>query len=83
MVQQHPSESIVIRTTKAAEIDALAITMERSRNDIVNQAIEQYLTTNTWQIKRIREGVTAVRDGRTVHADDTFTGIATKHGWSR
>lgn len=44
----------MIRTAKVAEIDALAGAMDRSRNYIVDQAIEQYLEANTWQMLRIR-----------------------------
>lgn len=83
MAQPQTSEPITIRTAKVAEIDALAAAMDRSRNYIVNQAIEQYLEANAWQIERIREGIAAARDGRTVPADDVFAGIAAKHGWSR
>lgn len=82
MPQRAASEPITIRTAKVAEIDALANAMDRSRNYIVNQAIEQYLESNGWQLERIREGVTAVRDGRVLPADEIFAGIAAKHGWS-
>lgn len=78
-----PTEPITIRTAKVAEIDALAAAMDRSRNYVVNQAIEQYLQANAWQIERIKEGVAAVREGRTVPADELFAAIAEKHGWSR
>lgn len=76
-------EPITIRTGKVAEIDALAQSMDRSRNYIVNQAIEQYLAVNTWQMERIKDGITAARDGRTVLAEDVFSDISAKHGWSR
>lgn len=78
-----PTEPITIRTAKVAEIDALAAATDRSRNDIVNQAIEQYLEANPWQVERIREGIAAARDGRVIPADEVFDRIATKHGWSR
>jgi predicted transcriptional regulator len=77
------SEPITIRTAKVAEIDALASAMDRSRNYIVNQAIEQYLEANAWQMERIRDGVTAAREGRVAPADEVFAGIAAKHGWTR
>ena len=83
MPRQSSSEPITIRTTRVAEIDALAAATDSTRDDIVNQAIEQYLTANTWQIERIREGIVAAREGHTVAADDVFAGIAAKHGWSR
>lgn len=83
MPQPAASEPITIRTAKVAEIDALAGAMDRSRNYIVNQAIEQYLEANTWQMERIRNGIAAARDGKVAPADEVFSGIAAKHGWSR
>tara|TARA_R100000935_G_scaffold54768_2_gene83969 strand:- start:389 stop:652 length:264 start_codon:yes stop_codon:yes gene_type:complete len=81
--QRAASEPITIRTAKVAEIDALAGAMDRSRNYIVNQAIEQYLEANTWQMDRIRDGIAATRDGKVAPAGEVFAGIAAKHGWSR
>ena len=83
MPQPNHSEPITIRTAKVSEIDALAKTMDRSRNYIVNQAIEHYLEANTWQMERISKGVKAAREERTTFADDVFSDIAAKHGWSR
>lgn len=83
MPQRVASEPITIRTAKVSEIDALASAMDRSRNYIVNQAIEQYLEANAWQMERISAGITAARDGKIIPADEVFDGIATKHGWSR
>lgn len=83
MPQRAASEPITIRTAKVAEIDALAGAMDRSRNYIVNQAIEQYLEANTWQMERIRDGLAATRDGKVAPAGEVFAGIAAKHGWSR
>lgn len=83
MPQRAASEPITIRTAKVAEIDALASAMDRSRNYIVNQAIEQYLEANTWQMERIRDGIAAARDGKVAPAGEVFAVIAAKHGWSR
>ena len=83
MPQRAASEPITIRTAKVAEIDALAGAMDRSRNYIVNQAIEQYLEANTWQMERIRDGIAAAREGKVTPAGEIFDGIAAKHGWSR
>lgn len=83
MPQRAASEPITIRTAKVAEIDALAGAMDRSRNYIVNQAIEQYLEANAWQMERIREGIAATREGKVAPAGEVFAGIAAKHGWSR
>jgi predicted transcriptional regulator len=83
MPQRVASEPITIRTAKVSEIDALASAMDRSRNYIVNQAIEQYLEANAWQMERISAGITALREGKVIPADEVFDGIAAKHGWSR
>jgi predicted transcriptional regulator len=83
MAQCAVSEPITIRTAKVSEIDALANAMDRSRNYIVNQAIEQYLEANAWQMERIAAGIAAAREGRVMPADEVFDGIAAKHGWSR
>ncbi|NGM46888.1 ribbon-helix-helix protein, CopG family [Rhodobacter sp. SGA-6-6] len=83
MPQRAPSEPITIRTSKVAEIDALASAMDRSRNYVVNQAIEQYLEVNAWQMERIAAGVDAARDGKVLPAEEVFAGIAAKHGWTR
>lgn len=83
MPQRAASEPITIRTARVSEIDALAHAMDRSRNYIVNQAIEQYLEANAWQMERITAGVKAARAGKVQPVDEVFAGIAAKHGWSR
>ena len=83
MARPQSTEPITVRTAKVAEIDRLAAAMDRSRNYIVNQAIEQYLEANSWQIERIREGIADARAGRTVSADELFADIADEHGWTR
>ena len=85
MPQPRPTEPITVRATKAvvAKIDALATATDRSRNYIVNQALEQYLAANTWQIERINAGVTAAKEGHVRPAENVFSDIAAKHGWSR
>ncbi len=82
MAQRAVSDPITIRTAKVAEIDALANAMERSRNYVVNQAIEQYLEANAWQMERIAAGIAAAREGKVAPADEVFEGIAAKYGWS-
>lgn len=83
MPQRAASEPITIRTAKVAEIDALASAMDRSRNYVVNQAIEQYLEANAWQMERIRAGIAAAREGKALPAEDVFSRIAAKHDWAR
>ncbi|MGV8998278.1 MAG: CopG family ribbon-helix-helix protein [Parvibaculaceae bacterium] len=85
MSRQRPTEPITVRAAKeiVSGIDAIAAATDRSRNYIVNQALQQYIEANTWQIERIQDGVAAAREGRVEPAEDVFSGIAVKHGWAR
>lgn len=85
MTQTRPTEPITIRTSKETvdEIDALAAAMDRSRNYVINQALQQYLEANAWQVQRIEEGLAAAREGRIRPAEEVFAEIAAKHGWRR
>jgi predicted transcriptional regulator len=76
---------ITVRTAQETidEIDALAVAMDRSRNYIVNQALQQYLEANAWQVERIKQGRADAREGRVQPAEEVFGNIAAKHGWSR
>jgi len=80
-----PTEPITVRAAKeiVTEIDALASAMDRSRNYVVVQALQQYLETNAWQIERIKDGIAATREGRVRPADKVFFDIAAKQGWPR
>ncbi|MCZ6804979.1 MAG: CopG family ribbon-helix-helix protein [Proteobacteria bacterium] len=64
------TEAFTIRSdsTKVKELDQLANKLDRSRNYLVNQAIEQYLDINAWQIQQIKQGIKAADEGR--FADD-------------
>lgn len=83
MTQEPATAPVTIRTAKetVSAIDALAATMDRSRNYIINQAIQQYLETQAWQIERIRAGIEAAREGRVKPAEEVYAAIAAKHGW--
>ena len=85
MNQPASTTPMTVRTDKETigALDALAAAMDRSRNYIVNQALQQYLETNAWQVERIKAGIAAAKEGRVRAAEDVFADIATKHGWSR
>lgn len=85
MTQETTTAPITIRTDKhtVSAIDALAGAMDRSRNYVVNQAIQQYLDANAWQVERIKEGMADMRAGRVHPADEVLAAIAAKHGWKR
>lgn len=85
MTQETATAPITIRTDKQMvnAIDALAGAMDRSRNYVVNQAIQQYLDANAWQVDRIQEGLADAKAGRVFPADEVLAEIAAKHGWQR
>jgi predicted transcriptional regulator len=49
---------------KVRKLDKLAAQQDRSRNYLVNQAIDQYLDLLAWQDERIKEGTKAADAGR-------------------
>jgi len=49
---------------KVRKLDKLAAQQDRSRNYLVNQAIDQYLDLLAWQDERIKEGIKAADAGR-------------------
>jgi predicted transcriptional regulator len=75
--------SVTISSAKAAEIDALAAATDRSRDDIVDQAIEQFLEAQAWQAGRIQAGLDAAHAGHVEPAEALFDRIAARHGWAR
>jgi len=60
------TEAFTIRSDskKVRQLDKLASQMDRSRNYLVNQAIDQLLEIHAWQIERTKEGIQAVDEGR-------------------
>ena len=48
---------------KRKQLDAIAQQQDRSRNYVVNQAIEEYLDTHAWQVEHIRAGLAAAERG--------------------
>ena len=62
------TEAFTIRSDsiRVKKLDQLANKLARSRNYLVNQAIEQYLDMNAWQIQQIKQGIKAADEGRFV-----------------
>ena len=60
------TEAFSVRTDskKVKQLDKLAKQMDRSRNYLVNQAIDQLLELHAWQVERIKDGIKAADDGR-------------------
>ncbi len=61
--------SVRADSKKVKQLDKLAKQQDRSRNYLVNQAIDQLLALHSWQEERIKEGIKAADDGR--FASDT------------
>ncbi|MCC6742307.1 MAG: ribbon-helix-helix protein, CopG family [Acidobacteria bacterium] len=53
----HSTFSIRIPVGTVKKLEALASSMDRSRTYVVNEAIEQYLAVQSWQIAEIRQGL--------------------------
>ncbi len=66
-MSNHPTETtaftVRIEKLAAEALDQLATSTDRSRNWLVNCAIDQYIEQNRWQIARIEEGVSAANAG--------------------
>lgn len=61
--------SVRIRPDLGEKVEALAGTLDRSKSWVVEQALEEYLTTQEWQIAAIKEGVAAADRGELVPDD--------------
>lgn len=49
---------------KVRQFDSLAEQQDRSRNYLVNQAINQFLESHVWQDQRVRAGIQAADQGQ-------------------
>ncbi|MDJ0657705.1 MAG: ribbon-helix-helix protein, CopG family [Xanthomonadales bacterium] len=56
--------SVRADSKKVRKLDKLAEQQDRSRNYLVNQAIDQFLDLLAWQEKRIKEGIKAAEAGK-------------------
>ena len=74
------TEAFSVRTAKETleRLDELARQMDRSRNYVVNQAIDQLLALHAWQDERTREGLEAADKGDFVD-DAEIQRIVNKH----
>lgn len=54
------------------QLDQLATQLDRSRNYLVNQAIQEYLDLHAWQIQKIEEGIAAADRGDLIPHEDVM-----------
>ena len=62
------NEAFTVRTDskKVKKLDKLAGRLDRSRNYLVNQAIDHLLELNAWQEENTKAGIQAAEEGRFV-----------------
>jgi predicted transcriptional regulator len=77
----HEASAVTLDADLLAELDAVAAASDRSRDDILREAIVQYLDVRSWQTERIEAGLADIREGRVRPAETVFAEIAAKHGW--
>ena len=65
--------TVRISPEKQHQLDALAQALDRSRNWIVSDAIDQYLAVQAWQIEQIRQGVEEADRGELVPHEEVST----------
>ena len=78
--RQMVTETFSVRTDskKIKQLDKIAKQQDRSRNKLVNQAIDQFLDLHRWRLKRGREGIKAANTGRFA-SDAEMTKIFSKY----
>ena len=54
------------------QLDHIAGSLDRSRNYLVNQAIQEYLENHSWQIEKITQGIEAADRGELVDHDQVM-----------
>lgn len=61
---------------KIKALDGLAETVDRDRTYLLNEAVSNYLELQAYHVSLIREGLKAVKEGRTVETFDVRARIA-------
>lgn len=56
--------SIRLADDKISRLDAMAAAMNRTRNHLINEAIDAYIAAQAWQIAHIQEGLDDLAAGR-------------------
>jgi predicted transcriptional regulator len=66
--------TITVRTDPqvAAQIASLAEAMDRSRNWVIEEALKQYIETQSWQIEGIKQAQASLARGEGIAFDDVM-----------
>jgi predicted transcriptional regulator len=70
--------TVRISPEKQQQLDALAQALDRSRNWVISEAIDQYLDLQTWQIEQIQHGIEEADRGDLVPHEDVMIEACTK-----
>jgi predicted transcriptional regulator len=67
-----PSNTFSIRMSddKITRLDAMAEAMNRTRNHLINEAVDVYIAAQAWQIAHIQEGLADLDAGRMTPRED-------------
>lgn len=57
------------------QIDQIAGLLDRNRNWVINEAIQNYLELHHWQLQKIQRGLEDVKAGRTSSHEEVFDQI--------
>jgi len=70
--------TVRISPEKQRQLDALAQVLDRSRNWVVSDAIDQYLDVQAWQIAHIQRGVEEADRGELVPHEEVLAAARAK-----
>lgn len=69
---QQTTENVTVRMPPATQkkLGKIATSLDRSRNWVINQAVEQYLELYDWQAEHIRQRLDTAENGGTLMSHD-------------
>lgn len=73
MTQNTENLTVRMSSENQKKLDHIAATLERSRNWLINEAIENYLDIYTWQENKIRERLQAAQKKGKFHTAKEVT----------
>lgn len=70
--------TIRIDDTVLGRVDSLAKSMSRSRNWVIQQAVDRYLDYEEWFVHQVEQGLDEVKRGKTLSHDEVMAEIRKK-----
>ncbi|MBI3707593.1 MAG: CopG family transcriptional regulator [Proteobacteria bacterium] len=68
--------AIRIGAARDARLERLAATTDRPKSKLLNEAIDNYLDLQQWQLEHIRQGIKELDDGKYVDHDVVMADFA-------